>query len=286
MLSSVPLCQIACGAQHVAFLTAFGQVYTFGGFFSFLFFSFLFFSFLFFSFLFFSFLFFSFLFFTLLFFFSFLFSFFSFPFSYPHLPLGNDVSQCGLGEDSLPFVEEPTLVTTLVQVCAFSSPLPFHFISFYLVILFLTKIVESHIHHMRSQSNSSHCLFVYPFFPFPFPSLPPPFPLPFSFHLPFPSSFHLPSLSLFVADDEFYLWGADTANEKRIAIPQEFQQWNKIGEDKALQQIYFGPQHVNLLVKSFENEVRKKKKLNYFIYWSLCDFFLSENGSLVLGDIR
>ena len=43
-------------------------------------------------------------------FFFFLFYFFFFSSS------GNEVFQCGLGEDSAPFVEQPTLVTDLVQV--------------------------------------------------------------------------------------------------------------------------------------------------------------------------
>ena len=78
LLCGVSISQISCGSQHVAFLTAMGQVYTFGGFFFFFFFL------LFFSSFFFFFFFLLFFFFFLLFLFllllclSFLFLFLSF----------------------------------------------------------------------------------------------------------------------------------------------------------------------------------------------------------------
>ena len=58
LLQGIQIAQISCGAQHVAFLTATGQIYTYGG---------------------------------------------------------NDVLQCGLGMDAASYVEEPTLVKSLVQ---------------------------------------------------------------------------------------------------------------------------------------------------------------------------
>jgi len=58
LLSAVQIVQIACGSQHCGFLSASGQLYTYGG---------------------------------------------------------NDVFQCGLGDDAAPYVSEPTLVSSLVQ---------------------------------------------------------------------------------------------------------------------------------------------------------------------------
>ena len=124
MLSSVPLSQISCGASHVGFLTAFGQVYTFGGSFSL----------------------------------SFSLSFSpSFSSILTLFLKANDVFQCGLGEDSLPYIEEPTLVSTLVQVCSLFSPL-LHTLSF--PPTYLISAVKSHIYNMWPNPNSSHCRFI------------------------------------------------------------------------------------------------------------------------------
>jgi alpha-tubulin suppressor-like RCC1 family protein len=82
---AVPITQVSCGAQHVAFLTALKQVYTYGG--------------------------------MALFVISlrFLWIIMTELVSYFYYE-GNDVYQCGLGCDSSSFVSEPTIIPSLIHV--------------------------------------------------------------------------------------------------------------------------------------------------------------------------